>query len=75
MLLIIATAPKVQAQEGDMGIFESSDENVDPGSDPDVPVDGGLSILVAAGGAYMMRKHKEKRTQNKNKDEKNKNRD
>lgn len=35
----------------------------DPGSDPDeptVPIDGGSSILVAAGAAYLIRRAKKK---------------
>ncbi len=33
----------------------------DPGSDPDVPIDGGLSILLAAGVGYGIRELKKKR--------------
>jgi len=31
----------------------------DPGTDPDVPVDGGISLLLAAGVAYGVKKLKE----------------
>jgi len=31
----------------------------DPGTDPDVPVDGGISLLLAAGVAYGVKKVKE----------------
>ena len=37
----------------------------DPGSDPDVPIDGGLSVLLAAGVGYGIRELR------KNKAEKN----
>jgi hypothetical protein len=33
----------------------------DPGIDPDVPIDGGLSLLVAAGVGYGTKKLREKR--------------
>ena len=33
----------------------------DPGSDPDVPIDGGLSVLLAAGVGYGIRELKKKR--------------
>ena len=33
----------------------------DPGSDPDVPVDGGLSILIAAGVGYGMNELRKKK--------------
>jgi len=33
----------------------------DPGSDPDVPIDGGLSILLAAGVGYGIRELKKKK--------------
>lgn len=39
----------------------------DPGGGPDVPIDGGLSLLVAAGSVYGIRKyrkHKEGRQLN-----------
>lgn len=33
----------------------------DPGDDPDVPIDGGLSLLVAAGVGYVAKKGYDKR--------------
>lgn len=33
----------------------------DPGSDPDVPIDGGLSVLLAAGVGYGISELKKKR--------------
>ncbi|WP_371860481.1 PID-CTERM protein-sorting domain-containing protein [Segetibacter aerophilus] len=35
-----------------------------PGGDPDVPIDGGLSILLAAGVGYVAKKGYEKRKKN-----------
>ena len=32
---------------------------VDPGGGPDVPIDGGLSLLVAAGAAYGVKKYRD----------------
>ena len=32
---------------------------VDPGCGPDCPIDGGLSILLAAGAAYGVKKYKD----------------
>ena len=34
----------------------------DPGGDPNAPIDGGLSLLVAAGVGYGAKKLKQKRT-------------
>ncbi len=34
---------------------------VDPGGDPDVPIDGGVSLLIAAGVAYGAKKAYDKR--------------
>ncbi len=34
----------------------------DPGDDPDVPIDGGLSVLLAAGVGYGIRELRKKRT-------------
>ena len=31
----------------------------DPGGGPDVPIDGGLSLLVAAGAAYGVKKYRD----------------
>lgn len=33
----------------------------DPGQDPDIPIDGGLSLLIAAGVAYGAKKAYDKR--------------
>lgn len=33
----------------------------DPGGDPDVPIDGGLSLLIAAGVGYVAKKGYDKR--------------
>jgi len=65
LILTVANSTSTHAQSEDMGIFEASDESVDPGSDPDVPVDGGLSILVAAGGAYVLRRKQTKKEEQK----------
>ncbi len=40
-------------------------EPSDPGSDPDVPIDGGLSVLLAAGVGYGVRELKKKRLNQK----------
>jgi preprotein translocase subunit SecY len=37
----------------------------DPGDDPDAPIDGGVSLLVAAGVGYGIKKAKESRKKNK----------
>ncbi len=37
----------------------------DPGSDPDVPIDGGLSVLLAAGVGYGVRELKKRRLNQK----------
>lgn len=36
----------------------------DPGDDPDAPIDGGLSLLVAAGVGYGIKKVKDSRKKN-----------
>jgi hypothetical protein len=36
----------------------------DPGGGPDVPIDGGLSLLVAAGAAYGVKKYREHKKKN-----------
>ncbi len=33
----------------------------DPGGGPDVPIDGGLSVLLAAGAAYGVKKYRDHR--------------
>lgn len=36
----------------------------DPGDDPDAPIDGGVSLLVAAGVGYGIKKVKDSRKKN-----------
>ena len=36
----------------------------DPGGDPDVPIDGGLSLLLAAGAGYGLKKVNDMRKKN-----------
>ncbi len=36
----------------------------DPGDDPDIPIDGGVGILVAAGVAYGIKKVRDQRKKN-----------
>ncbi len=36
----------------------------DPGGGPDVPIDGGLSLLLAAGTAYGVKKYREHKKKN-----------
>lgn len=43
-----------------------ADEPVTPGGDPDVPIDGGLSILLAAGVAYGAKKGYDQQKKKKN---------
>jgi len=38
---------------------------VDPGDDPDIPIDGGLSLLIAAGVGYGIKKAKDQRRKNR----------
>ena len=35
----------------------------DPGDDPDVPIDGGVSLLVAAGAGYGIKRYRDSRKQ------------
>lgn len=37
----------------------------DPGDDPDAPIDGGVSLLVAAGVGYGIKKARDSRKKNK----------
>ena len=37
----------------------------DPGGDPDVPIDGGLSLLLAAGAGYGLKKVNDMRKKSK----------
>ncbi len=39
----------------------------DPGEDPDIPIDGGVSVLVAAGVVYGIKKIRDERKRNLNK--------
>jgi hypothetical protein len=39
----------------------------DPGDDPDAPIDGGVSILIAAGVGYGIKKANDQRKKHKNK--------
>ena len=48
----LSYAPSLQAQP-------------DPGGDPDVPIDGGVSLLIAAGVAYGAKKAYDKRKKDK----------
>lgn len=41
----------------------------DPGGDPDVPIDGGVSLLIAAGVAYGAKKAYDKRKKNQEEQE------
>lgn len=36
----------------------------DPGGGPDVPIDGGLSVLLAAGAAYGVKKYRDHKKKN-----------
>lgn len=36
----------------------------DPGGGPDVPIDGGLSVLLAAGAAYGVKKYRDHKNKN-----------
>lgn len=49
LLVVLCFPVLVHAQPGD------------PGGDPDVPIDGGLSILAAAGVSYIAKKGYDKR--------------
>lgn len=46
--------------------YTKAQAQVDPGLDPDVPIDGGLSLLVAAGVGYGVKKLKSKKSIEKN---------
>jgi hypothetical protein len=43
------------------GILHAQSGVPDPGGDPDVPIDGGLSLLLAAGVGYVAKKGYEAR--------------
>lgn len=40
----------------------------DPGDDPDAPIDGGVSLLVAAGVGYGIKKARDQRKKNRTAD-------
>ena len=56
LICALSYAPSLQAQP-------------DPGGDPDVPIDGGVSLLVAAGVAYGAKKAYDKRKKNQQQDQ------
>lgn len=47
--------------------FQTDDPGL-PGGDPDVPLDGGITFLLAAGAAYGVKWLKERDAKNKGKD-------
>lgn len=49
-----------------LGILPYVSFGQDPGGGPDAPIDGGVSILVAAGVAYGVKKYRENRKQGNN---------
>lgn len=48
-----------------MGINSVQAQPGDPGDDPDVPVDGGVTLLVAAGVGYGVKRYRDSRQKNK----------
>lgn len=38
----------------------------DPGDDPDIPVDGGVTLLLAAGAGYGIKRYRDSRQKNTN---------
>lgn len=46
------------------GISSAQTPPEDPGGDPDAPIDGGLSLLVAAGVGYGIKRAKDSRKKN-----------
>ena len=52
VLIIVFAMPVLAIAQGGPG---------DPGGDPDVPIDGGLSLLLAAGVGYVAKKGYDKR--------------
>jgi hypothetical protein len=44
-----------------VSVFAQGDPGTPTGPDPDAPIDGGLSLLVAAGVGYGVKKVREKR--------------
>ena len=51
VLIIVCAVPVLASAQGPG----------DPGGDPDVPIDGGLSLLLAAGVGYVAKKGYDKR--------------
>ncbi len=47
-------------------LAHADDPGLPGGSDPDVPIDGGLSLLVIGGIGYGVKKMREKERKNKN---------
>ncbi len=47
MVLILNVLPK------------TANAQIDPGEDPDAPIDGGVSLLVAAGVGYGVKKYRD----------------
>ncbi|WP_207495300.1 PID-CTERM protein-sorting domain-containing protein [Aridibaculum aurantiacum] len=39
-----------------MPVLLNAQTDIDPGGDPDAPIDGGLSLLLAAGVGYVAKK-------------------
>ena len=61
MLIIIITITSIKAHA----------QITDPGSDPDsAPIDGGLSLLIAGGVGYSVKRAREKRKQQQAEQEK-----
>ena len=61
MLIIIITITSIKAHA----------QITDPGSDPDsAPIDGGLSLLIAGGVGYSVKRAREKRKQQRAEQEK-----
>lgn len=56
MLIVMLAIPVLTMAQGD------------PGGDPDAPIDGGLSVLLAAGAAYGVKKYRNHKKKN-NEDE------
>lgn len=62
ILLVVFNSYNVSAQGDD------DPDNPGGGGDPDLPIDGGASILIAAGVAYGIKKVYDKRKQHKETD-------
>lgn len=44
---------------------KSAFAQIDPGEDPDAPIDGGVAVLLAAGVGYGVKKYRENKQQQK----------